>query len=122
MLNDGNGNVQDNSARWVNRTALPHTIEFNWDKPVNLSATRIISGYYTGSSVVAPLSNFTLQWHDGTEWKDVLASVEANTNPAWAAVFPPVRTRQLRLLVTKTQNDISRIWEVEFYKPSTESP
>ena len=122
LLNDGNGNVQDNSARWVNRAALPHAIEFNWDKPVNLSATRIISGYYTGSSVVAPLSNFTLQWHDGTEWKDVLASVEANTNPAWAAVFPPVRTRQLRLLVTKTQNDISRIWEVEFYKPSTESP
>ena len=89
---------------------------------MDLGAARIISGYYSSDSVVAPLSDFTLQWHDGMEWKDLLASIEGNTQPAWSARFSGVRTQRLRLLVTKTKDDISRIWEVEFYKPTAESP
>ena len=122
LLNDGNGKIQDNSARWLNNTSLPHIGEFIWDKPVELGAARIISGYYSAGKVSAPLSDFTLQWHDGKKWKDLLASVEANTNPAWAARFSSVRTQRVRLLVTKTKDDISRIWEVEFYEPSAEPP
>ena len=122
LLNDGNGNIQDNSARWINRATLPHTIEFTWDKPVYVGAARIISGYYSSGSVFAPLSDFILQWHDEKEWKDLIAGVEANTEPAWSASFSGVRTQRLRLLVTKTKDDISRIWEVEFYKQPAESP
>ena len=117
LLNDGNGNVQDNSARWVNRAKLPHVIEFHWENPVDLGAARIISGYYTNGSVIAPLDDFKLQWHDGEAWKDLLAPVRANTQPAWAARFPGVRTQKLRVWITKTRGDISRIWEVELYKP-----
>ncbi len=117
LINDGNGKVSDNSARWVNRAKLPHVVEFTWDKPMDIGAARIVSGYYSGGGVIAPLNDFTLQWHDGTEWKEALPSVNANKNPAWSARFKGVKTQRVRLLVTKTQDDISRVWEVEFYKP-----
>ncbi|MCP4783022.1 MAG: FAD-dependent oxidoreductase [Fuerstiella sp.] len=121
LLNDGNGKVEDNSARWMNRANLPHTVEFTWDRPVELAAARIISGYYSGGTVIGPLQDFSLQWHDGTEWKNLLANVEANTNPAWSAQFSKVRTQRIRLLITKTVGNISRVWEVEFYGPSVEA-
>ncbi len=68
-------------------------------------------------NVIAPIHDFTLQWHDGTQWQDTDVNVEANTDPAWAATFPPVRTQRARLIVNKTKDDISRIWEIEFYQP-----
>ena len=100
---------------------LPHIVEFRWDEPVHVGAARIISGYHDGSTITAPLSAFTLQFHNGREWENVLDQVEENTQPAWAAVFPPIQTRRLRLVITKTHQDISRIWEVELYRPVTES-
>ncbi len=117
LLNDGNGNVEDNNTRWIHRAALPHTIEFEWDQPVELGAARIISGHNNGQIVEAPVMDFRLQWHDGTRWVDSAVNVTGNTNPAWAATFDPVRARRVRWVVTKTQTDVSRIWEIEFYKP-----
>jgi hypothetical protein len=117
LLNDGNGRLEDNSGRWVYREALPHMVEFRWDRPVHLGAARIISGFYTGSSVIAPIQAFSLQWHDGQDWQDIDIHVEANTSPGWAAKFPPVQTRQARVIINKTKDGISRIWEIEFYQP-----
>lgn len=102
--------------------ALPPVVEFVPEKPLDLGAARIISGYYSGDGVIAPIRDFTLQWHDGGEWKDLLAGVTSNTRPAWSARFPGVRTRRVRLQVTGTKDGISRIWEVEFYKPPPRSP
>ena len=45
------------------------------------------------------------------------ADIVANTNPTWATTFPPVKTQRARLIVNQTKDDISRIWEVEFYQP-----
>ena len=66
--------------------------------------------------MVAPVENFVLQWFDGREWRDAGYKVAGNTDPGWAARFDPVRTTRMRLVVTKTQDDVSRIWEVEFYE------
>ena len=64
-----------------------------------------------------------LQWHDGAEWKDIPgASVKGNLDPYWNCTFPPVKTAKLRLWITKTQIDVSRIWEVELYGPVADSP
>jgi hypothetical protein len=118
LLNDGNGLVEDNSARWVHRAVLPHWIEFTWDAPVRLGAARIISGYYSGGAVIEPIRDFTFQWHDGTMWKDIPgAAVKDNPSPAWTGTFDAVTTTRLRLAVTATKDDTSRIWEVEFYAP-----
>jgi hypothetical protein len=118
LLNDGNGLVTDNAARWLNRAPLPHWIEFAWDHTVRLGAARIISGYYHGGTVDAPIRDFTLQWHDGTTWKDIPgAAARDNRLPAWSGTFGAVETTRLRLGITATQDDTSRIWEVELYAP-----
>jgi hypothetical protein len=120
LVNDGNGMVEDNGGRWICRGALPHIIEFSWEERVSIGAARIISGFTTGNSVVDPIEGFSLQWHDGSQWQDSLVSVDQNTSPVWAATFPPVRTQRARLIVHKTKDDISRIWEIEFYRPIRE--
>ena len=117
LLNDGNGKVTDNSARWLGKGALPHIIEFQWDKPVELGAARIISGWNNGIRILFPISHFKLQHYDGKTWQDVLPPVEGNGNPAWSATFAPVKTKYLRLVITQTPHNISRVWEVEFYQP-----
>lgn len=118
LLNDGIGLVEDNSTRWLNRAPLPHWIEFAWATPVRLGGARIISGYYSGGAVIAPVEDFLFQWHDGTTWKNVPGAViKANRLPAWSGAFETVETARLRLGITATQGDISRIWEVELYAP-----
>ena len=120
LLNDGNGLVEDNSARWINHAPLPHWIEFTWASPVRLGAARIISGYYSGGAVIAPVQDFTFQWHDGTAWKDIPGTaIKDNKLPAWSGTFNAVETTRIRLGITATKDDISRIWEVELYAPPT---
>ena len=122
LLNDGNGLVEDNNTRWISKAALPHHIEFTWEKPVRLGAARIISGYNHGGVLTGPLSDFTLQWHDGTAWQDIPdARVTANRQIAWSAPFTPVETTRLRLVITATPGGTSRIWEVELYAPPATS-
>ena len=120
LLSDGNGKVTDNSGRWLGKGALPHIIEFRWDKPVEIGAARIISGWNNGVRVLFPISDFKLQRHDGETWQDVLEAVEGNGSPAWSATFAPVKTKYLRLVITRAPHNISRVWEVEFYQPLKE--
>ena len=54
---------------------------------------------------------------DGETWRDVLPGVEGNGNPAWSATFAAVKTKHLRLVITRAPHNISRVWEVEFYQP-----
>lgn len=122
LLNDGEGRVEDNSTRWLQRAPLPHVVELHWNQPVELGAARIISGYYSASGVTAPIRDFTLEWLDGAQWKLLTPGIRGNANPAWATTFAPVKTRAVRLTVTATQNDISRIWEIECYAPAGAKP
>ncbi len=117
LLNDGNGRIEDNSARWLGKGPLPHIVEYRWDEPVELGAARMISGRYNGARILNPVSHFKLQYHDGRTWREILPAIEGNENPAWSATFPPVKAKHLRLVITKTPHNISRLWEVEFYQP-----
>ena len=117
LINDGHGKLDDNSGHWFGRGALPHIIEFRWDKPVELGAARIVSGWYNGVKVLFPISHFKFQYHEGQTWRDVLPAVEGNKNPAWSVTFARVKTKHLRLVITGTPHNISRLWEVEFYQP-----
>ena len=117
LLNDRNGKVGDNSARWIARGSPPHTIEFTWKEAQTFGAARIISGRHDGTRVMAPIRDFTLQQPDGDGWRDVLPPVAGNERVAWAETFQPVEARKLRLLITGSPLDTSAIWEVEFYPP-----
>jgi hypothetical protein len=119
LLNDGNGKIEDGSARWLGKGAMPHILEFRWDEPVELGGVRMISGRYNGARVLNPVSDFVLQHHNGETWQEVLPAVEENGNPAWSATFAPVKTKHLRLVITQTPHNISRVWEIEFYHPLT---
>ena len=118
LLTDGQANTDDNTSRWLSDTKLPHRIELAWQTPVTLGAARIISGYNDGGHIVSPLTAFTLQWHDGSDWQPLPgAAASDNLDSSWQCVFAPVETSRVRLEITRAQHDISRIWELEVYGP-----
>jgi hypothetical protein len=117
LLNDGFGNIEDDKARWVGGGKLPHVIEFRWEQAVEIGAARIVSGRYNGSRVLDPLAGFVIERHDGSAWRAVHPAIKGNDDPVWAATFPAVKGERLRLVVTATPHNLSRIWEIEFYQP-----
>jgi hypothetical protein len=117
LLNDGVARLEDNDGRLVLRAALPHVLEFAWDEPTTIGAARVISGYNENGKITAPLADFELHWHDGDTWRPAMLPARTNTHPAWSRTFDAVRTNRVRLVVTKTKGDVSRIWEVELYGP-----
>jgi len=117
LLNDGVAGLDDNSGRLVHRGPLPHVFELSWDQPVDLGAARVISGYSQDGTITAPLADFEILWLDGETWRPVLLPTKTNTHPAWSRTFAQIRTQRIRLVVTKTKDDVSRIWEVELYGP-----
>jgi hypothetical protein len=116
LLNDGNGKIEEDS-HWVGEGALPHIIDFQWEKPVELGAMRIISGRYNGARVLNPLIDFAIEEHDGKLWRPILPAIKNNENPVWSTTFPPVKTSRIRIVITATPHDLSRVWEIEFYQP-----
>jgi hypothetical protein len=113
-LTDGQVVLSDNNGRWLGK--LPQTIEFTWKEPVTLGAARVISGYNQGGKIVAPVSDCALQWQDGAEWKNIpAAAAKDNAEPFWNCTFAPVKAAKVRLLISKTQGNTARIWEIEFY-------
>ena len=116
QINDGEADTDRNELRWLSAPQLPHWIELTWEEPQTIGIVRIISGYNSGSRVADPIADFVLQRHDGHEWRDIDGTqVKGNRDVDWHVAFGPIVTCRLRLLVTKTQINISRIWEVEVY-------
>lgn len=122
LLTDGLADLSDNAGRWIGRGDLPHAVEFAWDKPVTVSAARVISGYNDGA-VSAPLTDFVLQHPQGAGWLDIPdTATRDNVDCSWNCRFPPVTTTRIRLLVTRTPANASRIWEMELYHPAAATP
>jgi hypothetical protein len=121
LLTDGRLDVSDNRGRWLSTDRLPHEIELQWERPQVLQRVRIVSGYReAGGQVVAPLTAFSVQYYDGTAWKEIPATkVTANDAVDWHAAFPPVNADRLRVIVTDAPGGIARIWEIEVYGPGS---
>ncbi len=122
-VNDGELDTDDNALRWLSAPTVPNWVELSWHEPHTLGIARIVSGYNQGGGLTAPIADFVLQAHDGTAWKDIAGTkVAGNTQVDWHARFAPVTARRLRLLVTRSQTDVSRIWEIELYAPQAKPP
>ena len=118
MITDGRADTSNNRLRWLSDRKLPHRVELAWDKPRTVSAARIVTGYRAGGGLSSTVTDFRLQYHDGAGWKDVPgAKVTGNAEADRRLSFPAVRTDRMRLLVTATHGDISRIWEIGLYHP-----
>ncbi|MDY0166434.1 MAG: FAD-dependent oxidoreductase [Thermoguttaceae bacterium] len=121
-INDGRVTYTDNSLRWVSDSESPDTVELTWQSRQKIGAVRIVTGMAGGSEgPTAPIANFLLQYHDGTAYRDIEATkTEENQKVDWHTRFPPVTTDRLRLIVTRTPGNLTRIWEWEVYGPVAE--
>ena len=117
-LNDEKYNINDNSERWVSEaSAGPIGIDFAWETPVTVNTMRIISGYHDGSDVVGAIGDFVLQYERDGQWVDLPGTkAVGNTAYDFQCKFDGITARQIRLLITKTQINIARLWEIEFYR------
>lgn len=106
-----------NDQRYLSKAPLPHQIDFRWSKPQTLAAARVVSGYVGGGEeLVGPIEDFTIQYHDGNAWKLLSdGPVTGNSRIDWSRRFQPVTTDRVRLLISRTHIDVSRLWEVELY-------
>ncbi|MHC4432214.1 MAG: FAD-dependent oxidoreductase [Planctomycetota bacterium] len=118
-INDGHYDTKDNKLRWVsNASELPDYITFSWPQPQNISAVRIISGWFRQGQAADPITRFKLQRRGSAGWEDIEGSrITRRGSAELAATFPAVRADCIRLVVTATPGNISRIWEVELYNP-----
>jgi hypothetical protein len=118
LLNDGRSDVWDNDGRWLSHAQVPNWVELSWAEPQRISAARVVSGYYQGARIVEPVAAFVWQYQRDGQWCDIPdASAVQNDATDWSARFPEITSRRLRLLVTATHIDVSRIWEIEVYGP-----
>jgi len=115
-VNDGKVTYTDNSLRFVSDAQLPGFVELAWTKPQTVSAARIVTGQASGEWPKTPITDFVLQHHDGSDWRDVPGTkVTGNESADWDAKFEPVTTDRVRLWVTAAPGDLIRIWEIELY-------
>jgi hypothetical protein len=115
-VNDGEVSYRDNSLRFVSDAELPGFVELSWSKPQTISGIRIVTGQAGGQWPKTPITDFVLQTHDGSDWKDIPGTkVTGNETGDWNARFKPVTTDRIRLWVTASPGDLIRIWEIEAY-------
>ncbi|NQU43390.1 FAD-dependent oxidoreductase [bacterium] len=115
-VNDGHRDTHDNTQRWVSDPSVPGWVTLEWDSPRALHAARILTGYNNGS-VTDAIRDFRLQYWNGRDWQDIPgASVTANTQTDWRVRFDPTTTTAIRLYVTATPGNYTRIWEIETYQ------
>ena len=106
----------------IDLASLTNWTELAWSEPRTVVAARIISGYSQNGRVTDPIESFTLQYFHGETWHDIDGTqTRGNREVDWSRRFPPVTASRLRLLVTRTALDISRIWEIEIYEAPREN-
>lgn len=114
LLNDGRIDVWDNEGRWLSHAQVPNWIELSWPEPRKIAAVRVVSGYRQGTRIVQPIADFAWQYQQDDRWCAIPdAGATQNDFVDWSARFPEITSRRLRLLVTATHIDVSRIWEIE---------
>ena len=117
-INDGKVDISTAQGRWLSDSKPPHTIELVFAKPQAVSAVRIVSGFVSWDGLSAALTDFVLQYHDGSEWKDVPGTkTTGNTVNDLGLRFKPVTTSRLRLVVTAAHGGFARLWELAVYNP-----
>jgi len=119
-INDGRISTTDNGLRWLSSASdLPDYVTFVWPEPRQVGAVRIVSGWFNGQNTTDPIAEFALQYFEDRVWHEIPgARVRNNARVEIIQEFSAIEAARIRLVVTQTPGDISRIWEVEFYQPN----
>ena len=97
--------VDFNGAKTINEIDV-FTLQDNYGSPVDPTTTLTFSLY--------GLTDFTLQYWNGTTWQTVPGGVVSGNTLVWRQVtFAPLTTTKIRVWVTNALNSWSRITEVE---------
>ena len=121
-INDGRATISENTLRWLSSAdSMPDHVTFHWEQPRSISAARIISGWHSSGKTSDPIIDFKFQYYDSGQWRDVEGSeVTNNTQIKWAGKFSAIKASHVRLVITRTPMNISRIWEVELFHPKAD--
>ena len=64
------------------------------------------------------LTDFTVQYWDGTQWAAVPGGIVSGNTLVWRAVtFTPLTTTRIRVLISRASDAFSRVTEIEAYSP-----
>ncbi len=115
-VNDGKISYHDNKLRYVSDAELPGFVELKWPALQTIGGVRIVTGQAGGQWPKTPITDFVIQYHDGSNWTDIPATKTTGNNSAdWNSRFDPVTTDRIRLWVTASDGNLIRLWEFEAY-------
>ncbi len=116
-LTDGVAHIADDGSRWLSEAAIPHWVELAWPQTRTIRAVRLVSGYRGNATETRdPVRDFHLEIRDGEQWLPLPGSqVTGNLAVDCRREIGPVETKAIRLVVTASQGNLSRIFELEVY-------
>ncbi|MDR0869952.1 MAG: FAD-dependent oxidoreductase [Planctomycetaceae bacterium] len=117
-INDGKFDIGTNNGRWVNsRDDKAPFAELRFDKPVEVNAFWVVSGKVE-NGLVNPNTDFHLECLDENgNWLKVEGTqTVGNEEFSFGKKFPTVSSTAFRFVVTKSSENLARIWEWELYK------
>lgn len=119
-INDGHCDLSSNDGRWVSdNTDTEHWVRFEWEEPVEINVFRVLSGQAGGGTPFTPINDFVFQTRKDGKWIDISETVTKNNEQCdCGRKFPEIETKDVRLKVTGTPENLVRIWELEFYRLS----
>ncbi|NJB82543.1 family 16 glycosylhydrolase [Wenyingzhuangia aestuarii] len=67
-------NIADNktSTSWISQIDGEKWIEFNWTDSKKIGAIQFVNGWKNGSQWNGMIDGYTIQYHNGTEWIDLI--------------------------------------------------
>jgi hypothetical protein len=117
FINDGKFDVHNNNGRWVSarNDVLPYA-ELRFEKPIEINAFWVVSGK-VDNGLVHPNIDFHLQYlNENGNWVEIKETQTTNNNEfGFGKKFPTVTSKAFRFVVTKSSENLARIWEWELY-------
>jgi hypothetical protein len=118
FINDGKFDIHSNNGRWVSAgNDVPPYAELRFEKPIEINAFWIVSGR-VDNGLAHPNKDFHLQYLDKKEnWIEINGTRTTNNNEfGFGKKFPAVTSKAFRFVVTKSSENLARIWEWELYR------
>lgn len=110
-LTDGDNN--SNESRWLSAkgATYPHWVEVNLGSQYRVNVYRIFTGW---DGYNKPLNDFLLQYQENGQWITA-DSIVNNKDAEFTATLPGFVTDKVRLYITKSTEDMVRMYELELY-------
>jgi hypothetical protein len=118
FINDGKFDIHNNNGRWVSaRNDRAPYAELRFEKPTEINTFWVVSGKVDGG-LVHPNIDFHLQYqNENGNWIEINGTRTTNNYEfGFDKKFPAVTSKAFRLVVTKSSENLARIWEWELYR------